>query len=99
MRFPQHGFPDELTQMIHWRTDGNPLFMVNMVESLVAQGWLEQCGERWELRGRLEDVVVEIPESLRHIIEQQLERLAATCSHAELVRRLGRCSRPRVSWG
>ena len=75
MRFPQHGFPDELTQMIHWRTDGNPLFMVNMVESLVAQGWLEQCGERWELRGRLEDVVVEIPESLRHIIEQQLERL------------------------
>jgi predicted ATPase len=61
--------------MIHWRTDGNPLFMVNVVESLVAQELLKQCGARWELRGRLEDVAVESPESLRHIIEQQLERL------------------------
>src|SRR5215510_13198177 len=75
MRFPQHGFPAELAQMIHWRTDGNPLFMVNVVEALVTQGWLKQCGERWELQGRLEDVAVEIPESLRHIIEQQIERL------------------------
>src|SRR4029453_18753028 len=38
--------------------------------------------ERWELRGCLEDVVVEIPESLRHIIEQQLERL---CPEAQQV--------------
>ena len=75
MRFPQHGFPDEFAQMIHWRTDGNPLFIVSVVESLVAQGLLKQCGERWELRGRREDVAVELPESLRHIIEQQLERL------------------------
>jgi len=82
MRFPQHGFPDELTQMIHWRTDGNPLFMVNVVESLVVQGWLKQYGERWELWGCLEDVVVEIPENLRHIIEQQLERL---CPEAQQV--------------
>jgi DNA-binding winged helix-turn-helix (wHTH) protein len=82
MRFPQHGFPDKLTQMIHWRTDGNPLFMVNVVESLVVQGLLKQYGERWELRGYLEEVVVEIPESLRHIIEQQLERL---CPEAQQV--------------
>src|SRR5262249_52049051 len=75
MRFPQHGFPDALAQMIHWRTGGNPLFMVSVVESLLAQGLLKQCGERWALRGYLEDVVVEIPESLRHIIAQQLERL------------------------
>src|SRR5262249_6938183 len=75
MRFPRHGFPDALAQMIHWRTDGNPLFMINVVESLMGQGLLKQCGERWELRGCLEDVVVEIPESLRHIIAQQLERL------------------------
>src|SRR6266545_783524 len=82
MRFPQHGFPNELTQMIHARTDGNPLFLVNVVESLVAQGWLKQCGERWELRGHLQDVEVEMPESLRHIIEQQLERL---CPEAQQV--------------
>ena len=61
MRFPQHGFPDELVQMIHWRTDGNPLFLVNVVESLVAQGLLKQSGERWELQGRLADVAVGDP--------------------------------------
>jgi predicted ATPase len=76
-RFPQHDFPDTLAQMICWRTEGNPLFMVKMVESLVVQGLLKQCGARWELRGRLEDVAVEIPESLRHIVEQQIERLGS----------------------
>jgi predicted ATPase len=75
IRFPQHGFPDELAQMIYWRTDGHPLFMLNVVESLVAQGLLKQGGERWRLRGCLDDVAVELPESLRHIIEQQIERL------------------------
>jgi DNA-binding winged helix-turn-helix (wHTH) protein len=75
MQFPQHGFPDELAQMIYGRTEGNPLFMVNVVESLVAQGWLQRCSVRWEVRGHLKDVEVEIPESLRHIIAQQLERL------------------------
>src|SRR5262245_6265863 len=40
-------FPTALAQAIHRRTEGNPLFMVNMVEALVQQGMLVQVGGAW----------------------------------------------------
>jgi DNA-binding winged helix-turn-helix (wHTH) protein len=45
-----------LAQTIHRRTDGNPLFMVTVVNDLVARGMLVQRQGRWELEGRVEEV-------------------------------------------
>jgi DNA-binding winged helix-turn-helix (wHTH) protein/tetratricopeptide (TPR) repeat protein len=66
-----------LAQVVHQRTDGNPLFMVNMVDYLVAQGALagDPSGEGgplvplqdWEQSG--------IPQNIQQMIEQQIERL------------------------
>ena len=36
--FPSNRFPKELAGLIHERTEGNPLFMVNAVEYLLNQG-------------------------------------------------------------
>jgi predicted ATPase len=65
-----------IARLIHRRTDGNPLFMVNVVEYLIAQGVLvtETVG-RWTVQRGLEEVEVGVPESLRQMIEKQLERL------------------------
>jgi CheY-like chemotaxis protein len=41
-RFPGSPPPPELAQVIHRRTDGNPLFMVNVVDYWVARGLLAQ---------------------------------------------------------
>jgi predicted ATPase len=67
----------ELARVIHQRTDGNPLFMVNMVDYLIAQGGLVEVDGRWELKGGLEAVEVGVPESLQQMIERQIERLSA----------------------
>jgi predicted ATPase len=66
----------ELARMIHRRTEGNPLFMVNVVKDLVARGVIVQVGAYWELQKGIEEVMVEVPQSLRQLIEHQLERLS-----------------------
>jgi predicted ATPase len=46
-----------LTHLIHQRTDGNPLFMVTVVNELVARGVLVQSEGRWELQGGIEESI------------------------------------------
>jgi DNA-binding winged helix-turn-helix (wHTH) protein/predicted ATPase len=65
-----------LAQTIHRRTDGNPLFMVTVVNDLVTRGMLLQRHGRWELQCRVEEVAGRVPESLRQLIAQQVERLS-----------------------
>src|SRR5262249_52817110 len=57
-----------LVDVIYARTEGNPLFMVNVVDDLRAR---EQCADP---DGGLP---IEVPESLRGMIEKQLRRLDA----------------------
>src|SRR5262245_52587697 len=42
VRFPGNRFPLELAALIHDRTDGNPLFMVNTVDYLVAESLIDE---------------------------------------------------------
>src|SRR5712692_6945343 len=59
-----------LAQVIHQHTEGNPLFMVNVVEHVMAQGALVQVEGRWVLRGGVEEVAGGVPENLRQMIEK-----------------------------
>jgi predicted ATPase len=70
-----------LAQTIHRRTDGNPLFMVTVVNDLVARGMLVQRQGRWELEGRVEEVADRVPESLQQLIAQQFERSSPETRH------------------
>src|SRR5882724_8873882 len=47
-RFAGHTFPSELARIINRRTEGNPLFMVSVVEDLVARGLIVMRDERWD---------------------------------------------------
>jgi predicted ATPase/DNA-binding winged helix-turn-helix (wHTH) protein len=75
IRFPHNRFPAFLGQAIHRRTEGNPLFMVNMVEYLTNQGLIAQQHGEWEVRASREAIEHSAPTSLRQIIEQHLENL------------------------
>jgi predicted ATPase/DNA-binding winged helix-turn-helix (wHTH) protein len=59
-----------LARAIHQRTEGNPLFMVNVVDYLSAQGVLGESGETRPV------VQIEVPESIQQMIEKQLDRLS-----------------------
>src|SRR5262249_58892249 len=64
-----------LAHLIHQRTDGNPLFMVTVVNDLIAQGVLTKTNGEWELRGEGRKRTVGTPVNLRQWIEHQIERV------------------------
>ncbi len=75
VRFPQHQFPPALSRTLQQRTEGNPLFMVNVVDEWVRQGVLSESNEQWQLTTEVKDLAAGTPESLRQMIEQQFSRL------------------------
>jgi predicted ATPase len=75
VRFPANRFPHELAGLIHQRTEGNPLFMVNAVDYLVAERLLAEREERWELVVEIDKVEVGVPDSIKQMIEMQINHL------------------------
>jgi predicted ATPase len=74
-RLPVSPQPTELRQvarLVHQRTEGNPLFMVNVVDYLLAQGGETQFDGPPH---SLPDLSV-VPESIQQMIEKQLDRLS-----------------------
>jgi len=72
-RFSHHQFPPQFARFVYERTEGSPLFMVNVVDALVRQDFLGQVNEQWILQRKLEKGEVGVPDTLRQVIEQQLE--------------------------
>jgi DNA-binding winged helix-turn-helix (wHTH) protein/predicted ATPase len=75
-RCPGHRFPETLVRWLHQHTEGHPLFLVNLVEALVAQGDLVQREGRWVLQAGIEAIDMRVPESIGQMIEQQFARLS-----------------------
>jgi predicted ATPase len=74
-RFPGCEFTAGLTRLIHQLTDGNPLFMVNVVDYWIARGRMSRDGTRWELKGGLAGAREEVPDSVWGMIERQADQL------------------------
>jgi tetratricopeptide (TPR) repeat protein len=76
-KFPSHEFPARLRHMIYRRTEGNPLFMVNLIEHLVDQSVIVEEQGTWKLRADLVKAAEGIPSNLRELIEKHIERLSS----------------------
>ena len=63
--------PAALTQALHRRTDGHPLFLVTVVDALVQQGLLRAVAGQWEATADLAAVEAVVPASLQQMIAQQ----------------------------
>jgi DNA-binding winged helix-turn-helix (wHTH) protein/predicted ATPase len=75
-RLPGARLPAGFARVLHQRTTGNPLFLVAMVDALVRQGVLRASATGWECVGDLTTVAVSLPETLRQLLERQVEQLA-----------------------
>jgi predicted ATPase len=75
LQFPQHRFPEELAALIHAKTEGNPLFMVDLLRHLRDRRVLAQEQGRWMLAQSLPDLQRELPESVRSMIERKIAQL------------------------
>jgi predicted ATPase/tRNA A-37 threonylcarbamoyl transferase component Bud32 len=75
LEFPQHRFPEELAALIHARTEGNPLFMVDLLRHLRDRRVLTQGEGHWVLAQSLPEVQRVLPESVRSMIERKIAQL------------------------
>jgi DNA-binding SARP family transcriptional activator/type II secretory pathway predicted ATPase ExeA/tetratricopeptide (TPR) repeat protein len=74
-RFPTGGLPDGLAARLQSMSGGNPLFVETLVDSWVSGGRVVEENGTWRAEGELGDLAEGTPDSLRLLIEQQLERL------------------------
>ena len=75
VRFAGNRFPNELAHLIHQRTEGNPLFMVNAVDYLVNEELLVNDKGYWEVAVGIEKIELGVPDSIKQMIEKQVEHL------------------------
>ncbi len=76
-RFAPNEFPKGLASLIRERTGGNPLFMINVIDYLQANGVIAESGGVWRLTVNLDRVETGVPENVRQMIEKQFDRLEA----------------------
>jgi predicted ATPase len=75
LRFPGHDFPPELAAFLHRHTEGNPLFLVDLLGYLCDQGMVVATDGRWTLARPVPELPRELPGSIRGLIQRKLDRL------------------------
>ena len=74
-RFPDHAFPPKLIEVISGITGGTPLFLVTLLDDLVGRGMIAQRDDRWVLTVGVDEVAAHRPDSIKQLIDIQLDRL------------------------
>jgi tetratricopeptide (TPR) repeat protein len=77
-QFPSNGFPPELAFVVHERTEGNPLFMRDMVAFLIDTRMLVERGGVWCLERDVADVRTMIPANTQSMIRLKTDQFDAT---------------------
>jgi len=77
VRFPTNQFPEKFAAVVHERTEGNPLFMVNLVDYLVAERLIREDDESRKVVVEIEKLGVRVPDSIKQMIEKQIDHLDA----------------------
>jgi DNA-binding winged helix-turn-helix (wHTH) protein len=74
-RLDRADLPEEIVALFVDRTEGNPFFIVTLVDHLLERGLLVRRDERWEIRSSIDALRTAIPEGLRAVIEPRLDHL------------------------
>ena len=73
--FPGHDLPADFATMVRARTEGSPLFMVDLLRYLRDRGAIAQVDDRWVLTDGLSAISRDLPESMRGMIDRKLGQL------------------------
>jgi DNA-binding winged helix-turn-helix (wHTH) protein/predicted ATPase len=72
----EEGTMNQFAALLHAHTEGNPLFVVNVLSDLAQRGFLRESQGKWSLEERFSARDMGIPEGVRRVIEVQIDRLA-----------------------
>ena len=67
--------PSGLTSFLHQHSEGNPLFMIAVLEHLISRNYLRREDDLWQLASPLAEIDMGVPAALSELIELQIERL------------------------
>jgi len=76
LRFPRHRLPAGFVDLIYAKTEGNPLFVVDVLSYLSEQRVLSREHDVWTLTRSVPDIARELPESVRGMIQRKVDVLA-----------------------
>src|SRR5262249_47783073 len=76
LAFPRHAFSPAFADLVHARTEGSPLFMVELLRYLRERGVIALQNGRWSLARETPDLLQELPDSVRSMIRRKLDRLS-----------------------
>ena len=78
LEFLGNCFPREFAELIHSRTEGNPLFMVDLLRYLRDRKVVVKANgdQQWRLAQSLPDLSRVIPQSVGSVIERKIEQLS-----------------------
>ncbi|MEP7215683.1 MAG: BREX system ATP-binding domain-containing protein, partial [Anaerolineaceae bacterium] len=71
--------PPQLVSLVYRETEGNPFFVEEVVRHLAEQGKLLETGGGWSSGAAIGEL--EVPRSVRLVIEQRLARVSDDCRH------------------
>lgn len=75
LQFPGHAFPRGLAATIHARTEGHPLFVVDLLRDLRRRQVLRQDEGTWVLAETLDVLERAMPESVRSLVQRKIDSL------------------------
>lgn len=75
LEFPGHRFPPTFASLVHEKTEGNPLFMTDLVRSFRDRGVIRSSEGTWVLSKLPAECERDIPASIRSMIELKITRL------------------------
>ena len=73
--FAPHRFPQEFADRVHDKTEGHPLFAMNLLQYLQERGDIAKTNEQWGLSRPLAEIEMEVPESVRSMISKKVDAL------------------------
>ncbi len=68
--------PESLASLLYQHSEGNPLFMLTVLDDMTARGLISRNKGSWQLRIATKGIDLEVPESLQQMIEAQIERMS-----------------------
>jgi predicted ATPase len=76
LKFPEHTFPADFAEVVHRRTEGIPLFLVDLLRDLCDRGVIMLADGRWTLVQAVPDLHRELPASIRSLIQRKIDQLS-----------------------
>jgi predicted ATPase len=75
LQFADHAFPRGFAAVIHQRTEGHPLFVVDLLRDLRRRQILRQQDGKWVMAEDLAALERTLPESVRSLVQRKIDAL------------------------